>query len=163
MIWSKDHGCWKQAIRARQTLRVFLLVIPLIAIAGISAVRADIPLELGNDIRIEAAVATPTKKGELSRLRFRIVNGSTAAIHVTGIDTPVAQGAKLVARIGETETTSLESIGVPAGEILDLTTSHLWYEIGPVMRDLRVGETFEMTLSFVGWQLVVPVHVHRAS
>src|SRR3546814_4863583 len=93
MIWSKDHGCWKQAIRARQTLRVFLLVIPLIAIAGISAVRADIPLELGTDIRIDAAVATPTKKGELSRLRFRIVNGSTAAIHVTGIDTPVAQGA----------------------------------------------------------------------
>src|SRR3546814_11063745 len=76
MIWPKDHSCWKQAIRARQTLRVFLLVIPLIAIAGISAVRADIPLELGNDIRIEAAVATSNKKGEFSRLRFRLVNGS---------------------------------------------------------------------------------------
>ena len=163
MIWLKDHGCRKQVMRARQTLPAFLLLISLVSIAGLSAVQADIPLELGNDIRVEAAIATPTKKGEFSRLRFRIVNGSTAAIHVTGIDTPVAQGAKLVARIGESETTSLDSIGVPAGEILDLTTSHLWYEIGPVMRDLRVGETFEMTLSFVGWQLAVPVHVHRAS
>src|SRR3546814_5983494 len=43
--------------------------------------------------------------------RFRIINGSMAAIHVTGIDTPVAQGAKL-ARIEESETTSLDSIGV---------------------------------------------------
>src|SRR3546814_14268609 len=98
MIWPKDHSCWKQASRARQTLRVFLLVIPLTAIAGISAARADIPLELGNDIRIEAAIATPTKKGEFSRLRFRIVNGGTVAIHVTGIDTPVAQGAKQIGR-----------------------------------------------------------------
>lgn len=79
-----------------------------------------------------------------------------------GIDTPVAREARLVARIGDIETAVLESIGAPAGETLDLTTSHLWYEIGPVTRDMGTGETFEMSLRFVGGKLTVPVHVHEA-
>lgn len=140
-----------------------LLLIALALVSSPPAVQADIPLEVGSSIRVEAVTATPARQGDSSRIRFRIVNGSRAPFHVLGIDTPVAREVKLVARIGDVETTVLESIGAPAGETLDLTTSHLWYKIGPLTRDLRSGETFEMRVRFVGGQLTVPVHVHEAS
>src|SRR3546814_17541330 len=103
----------------------------------------------------------PARQVPPSRSRFRIVNGSTAPFHVIGIDTPVAREARLVARIGDVETAVLESIGAPAGETLDLTTSHLWYEIAPVTRDLRAGETFEMRRHCAGGQLPVPFTFHN--
>lgn len=139
-----------------------LLLIVLVLVSSLPAVQADTPFEVGSNIRVEAATATPARQGDSSRIRFRIINGSRGPFHVIGIDTPVARETKLVARIGDVETTVLESIGVPASETLDLTTSHLWYEIAPVTRDLRAGETFEMRLRFAGGQLIVPVHVHEA-
>ncbi len=146
----------------RLRLMTPLLLIVLALVSSLPAVLADTPFDMGSNIRVEAATATPARQGDSSRIRFRIINGSTAPFHVIGIDTPVAREARLVARIGDIETAVLESIGTPAGETLDLTTSHLWYEIGPVTRDLRAGETFEMNLRFVGGKLTVPVHVHEA-
>ncbi|MAD38249.1 MAG: hypothetical protein CMO28_16285 [Tistrella sp.] len=135
-------------------------LIALVLISIFSAARPDTPFEAGLNVRIDAATATAARQGETSRIRFRIVNDSPAAFHVIGIETPVAREARLVADVGESERNVLESIGVPAGESLDLTTSHLWYETGPLTRDLDAGETFDMTLRFVGGQLTVPVHVH---
>lgn len=138
-----------------------LLLIAVALIAGLPAARADTPLDVGSNILIEAATAIPARQGEFSCIRFRIVNDSTAAFHIIGIDTPLAQEARLVAHIDQGEYRVLDSIGVAAGETLDLSTSHLWYEVGPIVRDLRAGETFDITLKFVEGQLTVPVHVHR--
>lgn len=137
-------------------------LIALVLISIFSAARPDTPFDAGLNVQIDAATATAARQGETSRIQFRIVNDSPAAFHVIGIETPVAREAHLVARIGPGEYTTLESLGVPSGETLDLTTSHLWYETGPVTRDLLAGQTLEMTLTFVGGQLMVPVHVHEA-
>jgi copper(I)-binding protein len=138
----------------------FFSSIAIALIIGLPAAQSDTPFEAGSNIRVEGAAATVAREGETSRIRFRIVNDSPATFHVLGIDTSVARGARLVADIGKAERTALESIGVPPGETLDLTTSHLWYEIGLVTRDLHTGETFDIALRFVGGKLAVPVHVH---
>jgi len=148
-------------VRDCQKLWVYPFV-ALVLIICLSAVRADSPFEVGNNIRVEAATATPARQGGVSRIRFRVVNDSGSSLHVLGIETPVASDAKLVARIGDAVTTVLESIGVPAGESVDLTTSHLWFEVEPMVRDLVAGETFEMTIMFVGARLATSVHVHEA-
>ena len=135
-----------------------LLVLMLISV--LPGARADTPFEAGLNIRIEAVTASAARQGEVSRIRFRIVNDSGTAFHVIGIDTPVAPMTKLIADVGKAEKTVFDSIGVPAGETLDLTTSHLWYETGALTRDLQSGETFDMTLRFVGGEFTVPVHVH---
>lgn len=147
-------------MRKRQWLWLSFLLIVYVSILGITVVRADTPFDVGWDIRIEAATASPARQGEASRIRFRIVNHSRTTFHVIGIEIPMARMARLVADVGESERMVLESIGVPAGESLDLTTSHLWYETGPLTRDLDAGETFDMILRFVGGQLTIPVHVH---
>lgn len=151
----------KPNVSAQLRFVTLLLLIALQLVTSLPAVRADTPFEMGNNIHIESAIATPAQPGDASRVSFRIINDSTADFHLIGISTPVACEAKLLARIGPTATTVLDSIGIPEGEALDLTTSHLWYEIRPVLRDLHVGATFEMTLNFAGGQLTVPVHVHE--
>jgi len=147
-------------MRKRQGLWLSSLLIVFVSITGLFAVQADTPFEVGWNIRIEAATASPARQGESSRIRFRIVNDSRGNFHVIGIEIPVAQMATLVADVGEAHKYILDSIGVPAGEILDLTTSHLWFETTAVIRNLQPGETFDMTLRFVGGELTVPVHVH---
>src|SRR3546814_14595912 len=114
------------------------MVIALQFVAGSPAVRADTPFEMGNNIHIESAIATPAQPGDTSRVRFRVINDSTAPFHLIGLSTPVAREARLFARIGPTATTVPDSIAVPAGEALDLHTLHLRYTIRPVTTDLHV-------------------------
>lgn len=147
-------------------LRDMKRLLPVLTIAGLAffpPARADAPLEGGGEIRVEEATATPAEPSAYSSLRFRLVNDSTGTFHILGIETPLAPEARLVARIGNDAVTVLDSIGVPAGEELDLTTSHLRFEIGPLTRALSAGETVEITLLFVGGEFVVPVHVHAAA
>lgn len=120
---------------------------------------ADEPAELG-DIRIEAGTATPAEKGGRSRVRFRIINNSRTGLHLTGISTPVAKNAELVARVGSRETSVLQSIGILSEETLDLTTSHLHYVLHPLREALHSGDEFSITLHFTGWSRSTSIHVH---
>ncbi len=135
-------------------------LIGLLLIWNLPSAHADTPFETGEDIRIEAPTATVARQGEISRIHFRLVNGSSSRIHMIGLETALAREAQLVVRTGGGEYTTLGSYGVPAGETLDLTTSHLWYETGPVLRDSRKGESFPMTVKFTNGSLTIPVHVY---
>ena len=142
--------------------RIFrgLALVAALTIGSVPLAQADTPLDIGNSVRIEAATGTPAQVDESSRIRFRILNDSPSQIHLMRVETKVAGVARLVARIGEDEYTTLESLGVLPGEVLDLTTSHLWYETGPAIRDLEKGQSFGMTVGFVRGSLTIPVHVH---
>ena len=131
--------------------------------AFLSATRlsfADQAIDLGGAVTIEAGTATPSPRGGKTIIRFTIVNDAPSRLRLSGITTPVASAARLVGRIGIDEVTVMDSIGVSSGERLDLTTSHLWYEAYPVVRDLAPGDTFKITLDFVDSKLTVPIHVH---
>jgi copper(I)-binding protein len=145
-------------MRTRRQRAAWIFAVLVTALAKPAA--ADVPAELAGDVRIEAAMATPGPEGGRSEVRFRIVNNSRVTLHLLGISTPLANTARLVARIGVEETATLQSIGVGSEEILDLTTSHLHYEISPLQRSLQTGETFPVTFNFVGWSDTIPAHVH---
>lgn len=140
----------------RAIVRLSVVAVLVLALPG----RADTVVDFDTDVTVEAATASPGRKGGSSRIRFRLVNEGSEALHVTGIETDLGKRAQLVGRIGAVRTAVLDSIGAPAGETLDLTTSHLWFEIDPLARDLREGDTFDVRLNFVEGSIKVPVHVH---
>ncbi|MEQ9642754.1 MAG: copper chaperone PCu(A)C, partial [Alphaproteobacteria bacterium] len=98
--------------------------------------------------------------GERSRVRFRVVNEGSVNMHLLGISTEVAEHAVLIADVGDGKLVQLESINIPADSTLDLTTSHLRYEIYPLNRTLRADDEFAINLDFVTWKTQAQVHVH---
>lgn len=121
---------------------------------------ADEIVDLTNTVRVEAATATPAPAGGHTIVRFKIVNDGPTGIHLIGITTPLARQARLRARVGTAEVVDIGSIGVGPEATLDLTTSHLWYELYPLDRELVEGESFPVRFDFGIGQLSVPVHVH---
>lgn len=147
--------------RLGQGIRVVLAVISLNLLAGLESVYADAPpLSLGNRIQVENAYATSGPAGSSTEVRFRLVNDSGTTVVLLGVSSLIAQNSRLVARIGTLDVTELESISVPAGEVLDLTTSHLWYELSPLRNKLEAGGVFELELNLVSSRVVTDVHVH---
>jgi copper(I)-binding protein len=142
------HGAWILALA--------------LSLPGVGTAKADVSEELGSDIRIEAVAATAGPKGGMSRLRFRIVNDGLAGLHLLGIRTEVAEKAELIAKIGANAAVVMQSISIPSEETLDLTTSHLVYQLYPLHRSLTLDDEFSITLDFVRWSVTVPVRVQRA-
>lgn len=145
----------------RQCVRVLVVAISLNLLAELGNAYADPPpLSLGNKVQVENAYATSGPAGKSTEVRFRLINDSGASVVLLGVSSRIAKNSRLVARIEDQATTELQSISVPAGEVLDLTTSHLWYELCPLERNLDAGEVFELELSFVNARIVAEVHVH---
>lgn len=145
----------------RQGVQVLGVVISLNLLAGPGDAYADPPpLSLGNSVQVENAYATSGPAGKSTEVRFRLINDSGTSVVLLGISSRIAKNSRLVARIGDQATTELQSISVPAGEVLDLTTSHLWYELCPLESSLDAGDVFELELSFVNARIVAEVHVH---
>lgn len=125
-----------------------------------TSVQADVPTEIGNRILVAAPTATPAGVGGRSIVRFRIVNEGQSKVVLLGMSTAVAPNAQLVASLGSSHSTVLDSIAIPAGEALDLTTSHIRLEIFPLRRSLVSGDMFPATLNFVDFSVTVSLHVH---
>lgn len=140
----------------------FQSILMIISLVWAGSSNADEPLEMTKDVRIEAATATPARSGGSTKIRFVVINDSPNRLHLAKLTSPIAREIRLLARTGPMQTAKIESIGISSGERLDLTTSHLWYEAFPVARELKVGETINVTLKFVTWELTVPVHVHAS-
>ena len=141
----------------------YLGVFLVMAVTFVSVARfsfADQIIDLGDAVTIEAGTATPSPRGGKTIIRFTIVNDGPSRLRLAGIVTPIAKATRLIGRVGVDEVAVMDSIGVSSRERLDLTTSHLWYEAYPVVRDLAPGDTFKITLDFVDSKLTVPIHVH---
>lgn len=100
-----------------------------IALFGASPVMADRPPDNHGDIMIEEVWLTPSKEGERSVLRMRLVNDGQEHVYLLSVETPVATDAHLVGRIGEQFSTTFESFSVRPFSDLDLTTNHMWIEL----------------------------------
>ena len=123
---------------------------------------ADEPPDHHGDIVIEEVWATPSLRGGHSVLRLRLINDSQEHVHLLGIETPFATDAHIVGRIDDHQSTTFDSISVRANDDLDLTTSHLWIELGPLTRDISPGESIPVELVFLRSRLHVEAHVHSA-
>lgn len=121
---------------------------------------ADEKLELKEWVGIERATAFPASVGACTEIRFEITNQSDQNIHLLGLEVGFASSARLIARIDANRTVTMDSITIPAWETLDLTTSHLVFEVCGINETLRLDEEFEITLNFVSWKRTVPIHIH---
>lgn len=121
---------------------------------------ADIPIDITTGLRIEQPTASPASLGGTAILSFRIVNESQVGLHLIGVSTPIAKKVTLLASTGGGEKTKLGSIAIPATETLDLTTTHLRYELSLLTRKLVIGDDFPVRFEFSNGSLTVRVHVH---
>jgi len=124
--------------------------------------QADQPPDHHGSLTVETVWATPAEAGDRSILRLRIVNESPEHAHLLSVETPIAKGARIVGRISDHKTTTLESISVRADSELDLTTNHAWIEIGPLTREVRAGDSIPLTLVFARTHIPTEAHVHDA-
>ena len=121
---------------------------------------ADEPdLYFGNVIVVEAT-ATAAPAGGYSKLRFKLINNGSQSVHFLGIETDIAEDAKLFAHLGAENWAMLESISVPSDELLDLHSSHLYVPLGPLRRSLKEGEVFDARLKLVSTEIPTIFHVH---
>lgn len=129
-------------------------------LVGTGIAGADEPSDLTEAIRIDRAVADASAAGGCTQARFRIANDSRRDVHLLGLTSEAAESTELKARTGPSSVTTIGSVSVPAGSVLDLTTSHLWYELCLLKRPLRPGDRLVATLDFVSWKVPVELHVH---
>ncbi len=147
--------------RLGKVIRVLVAAVSLNLLAGLESVYADAPpLSLGDQVQVETAYATSGPAGSSTEVRFRLVNESGTTVVLLGVSSRIAENSRLIARIGASDTTELQSISVPAGEVLDLTTSHLWYELSPLRNKLETGDVFDLELDLVNARVMTDVHVH---
>ena len=144
--------------------RIFIrLVLGLaFAMASALAATADQPPVHHGRIIIDKIWALPAEVGDRSKLQFRLVNHGYDPVYLLGVDSPVATHARIVARISHHDTTIIESVAVRADSELDLTTDHMWIELGPLARPLKPGELIPIELIFVRSRVRVYAHVHGA-
>ena len=123
-------------------------------------VSADEIFPLEGTLQIEEATATPAFKGTCTTVRVRIENSGPQAVSLLRVRSAAGPTSRIVARIGDIHTTELESIHIAADDVLDLTTSHLRFELCDLKVALEAGETFPASLVFSVGELPVRIHVH---
>ena len=119
-----------------------------ISLVDASSAFADVSINATTGLRIEQPRATSGTIGSTSILSFKVVNENSVALHLVTVSTPVAKQAKLIAAVGNGKTVDLGSIAIPATETLDLTTTHLKYELSPLTKNLELGEEFPLKIIF---------------
>ena len=123
---------------------------------------ADQPPDHHGRMIVENVWTTPAREGGRSVLRLRIINESHDHALLVGIETPVAKSARIVGRTSDHKTTAFDSISVRADSELDLTTDHMWIELGPLARPVKAGESIPLELVFLRNRVRAEAHVHSA-
>jgi copper(I)-binding protein len=131
-----------------------------VVVAGTA--KADEPPDHHGQIIVEDVWVTPATEDSRSMLHFRITNEGYDHVHLLGVETPVAGHTRIVGRIGDHKTATLDSFGVSTNSSLDLTSGHLWIELRQLTRDLKAGESIPLELVFVRSRMLLNAHVHTA-
>ena len=143
--------------RTCRLLKRFLLVASL-ALAS-TAARSSDRFEIGDSLMVEALSATPAGAGEISTIRLRLTNLGASRLQLQGIEIAAAKSVQLKANVGERAYAVLESIDVPAGDTLDLTTSHMFFQTSPLLSALGDDDVVDVTLIFNRGRTSVTAHV----
>lgn len=157
-----SNGLRQKVELPEKYLNIALASVALFLLSTLAAAisQADEPdLYFGNVIVVEAT-ATAAPAGGYSKLRFKLINNGSQSVHFLGIETDIAEDAKLFAHLGAEDWAVLESISVPSGELLDLHSSHLYVLLGPLRRPLEEDEVFDTRLKLVSTEIPTIFHVH---
>lgn len=125
-----------------------------------SEAAADVTSEPLSGVTVEEATAEPAKAGEVSKLRFRLVNSGVSNLTLTGIHSPLSEAGALVLRGPLTGPRDVTTLTILQEEELDLMTSHIWGELRGLKRELATGSFVEFELVFRSGSVSAEAHVH---
>ena len=140
---------------------VTTLIVTFVAAFGASA-GIDSAVTYYGRLVIDQATVTPGETGENSVLRIRIINEGTDAEYLLGLKASVAKRTRLVARLGDRDTATMESFAIRADDMLDLGSSHMWVELGPLVAPLKAGQSISVELVFLSSRVPIEVAVRGA-
>lgn len=123
---------------------------------------ADQPPDYHGQMIVENVWATPARAGGRSILRLRIINEGHDHAHLLGVETPLTSQTQIVGRMSDHKTVTFDSISVRADSDLDLTTDHMWIELGPLTHAVEAGSSITLDLVFLRGRVRVEAHVHGA-
>lgn len=149
-------------VRKQARRRLPLLVALSSALVAAGPVRADQPPDHNGLVTVETVWAIPASEAGKTVLRLRILNQTHSPLHLLGVATPLAKDSQIIGRISDHQTARLGSIGIRPDDMLDLTTSHLWIELGPLSHEIRQGDLIPIELVFVRGRIHADAHVHGA-
>lgn len=136
-----------------------VVIFLLSTLTGASGYADEPALYFGN-VTVLQATATAVPAGGYSVLRFKLINNGSQSLQFLGIETDLAEESKLMVHLGAEDWTTLESISVPSGEVLDLHSSHFYVLMGPLRRPLKEGDVFDAQLKLVSAEIPTLFHVH---
>lgn len=109
--------------------------------------------------------AMAAKAGENTRVFMVIENEETESIVITALETPVARGAQFRFQADPETVASLSSRSIRPEEALNVGTSHMWFELIDLRRDLVMGSQFKAALKLAdGRSIILTVfvgHTHK--
>lgn len=148
---------------SKQARRLLSLLVALSSalVAAVPA-KADQPPDHHGHVTVEDVWVSPASEAGPAILRLRILNETHSHMHLLGVATPLAKGSQIIGRISDHQTARLGSIGIPPDDALDLTTNHLWIELGPLSQEFRQGDLIPIELVFVRGRIHADAHVHGA-
>ena len=138
-----------------------MLIVTFASAFGASA-GADGAVTYHGRLVIDHATVTPGETGENSVLRLRIINDGNDAEHLLDLKTSVSIHTRLVARLSDRDTATMESFAIRADDILDLGSSHMWVELGPLVTPLKAGRSIAVELVFLSSRVPIEVAVRGA-
>lgn len=160
-----------RTIRRRASELAALCGFAIIASWPAATIRADPAQDSVGEVEIRDAVAEPAGRGGFTNVSLRLENSGARTVRVTRVATvdgepgefrfhgnrPHGSGAT-----GPRLAPASPGLTIPPGEEARLDSHHLHLAIGPLKRDLREGDTLEITFTFDnGITTTVPVHVHK--
>jgi len=136
------HCIGPTAMKSRWAI-LMAVILWLACMSGAHAHSAD-----WGRVTIDHPWALPAKAGSSTKLYLKVTNDEPSTIYFYGVRTDVASETKLQIWTGPGRSGTLESVSVPAGEALDLGTSHFWIALNGLKKDLVAGQTFTATANF---------------
>lgn len=138
-----------------------------------TTVRADPAQDSLGEIDIRDAVAEPAARGSFVNVSFRLENSGARTVRVTRVVTSDGEPGEFQFHGNRPHGSGATAprlapmspgLPIPPDEETRLDSHHLHLAVGPLKRDLREGDTLEITFTFDdGVATTIPVHVHKTS
>ncbi len=99
-------------------------------------------------VDVDHALLEPAKTGNTAIVKLRIHNNMTQPIRLLAVETPVAEGSRMMIAAGAGRALPLDSLSVLPDESLNFATSHMWIELFGLKRSLTAGMHVPLRLLF---------------
>lgn len=137
-----------------------ILLLLLFSFMAFSLSMADETTEMKPDVTVIDAVASPAKKGEKTRIRFKVENLLNREIVLQSVHAEIANATNMRMKVSNDEFETIVGIPILPEETLNLISSHIRIEMVDLLKDLESGTKFEFVLDFGDFKIAAFADAH---